>query len=77
MPMKVIEDGVICIDCAWVVANGECGCEGPCDHGVGLPVGMTVLSDKRHEFYKPFNPCPGCGTTDAGTWRGYTILGSA
>jgi hypothetical protein len=70
MTLEAIDLGRICQDCAQIVANGEDSCEGPCEHGLGLPA-MTALGlteDNESEFYAPFRPCPGCGTTLAGTW---------
>jgi hypothetical protein len=69
--VETFDLGRICQDCAFVTANGEDSCEDPCEHGKGLSV-HTVLSgdteDNSSEFYVPFRPCPGCGTTLAGTW---------
>lgn len=77
MTIGVIEEGRLCQDCALVVANGEDSCEEGCKHGTGLPMGTVVEGgdDYDSEFYVPFRPCPGCGTTLAGTWLGYVILG--
>jgi hypothetical protein len=69
--LESVDIGRICVDCAAIVANGEDSCEGPCEHGKGLAVG-TVLTgdteDNESEFYVPWKPCPGCGTTLAGSW---------
>jgi hypothetical protein len=71
MTLQAVDLGRICQDCALIVANGEDSCEDPCEHGKGLSV-HTVLAgdteDNESEFYKPFRPCPGCGTTLAGSW---------
>jgi hypothetical protein len=69
MSLQAIDLGRICQDCALIVANGEDGCIGPCDHGLNLPASTALGGfDDESEFYVPFRPCPGCGTTLAGTW---------
>ena len=64
--MQTVAEFMICQDCAMIAANGEDGCEGTCDHGTGLAF-HTALGDSV-DFYRPFRPCPGCGTTLAGEW---------
>jgi hypothetical protein len=76
MPVIVIEEGRCCLDCALVVANGEDSCDpAECPHG-DIPQG--IIGDMRDsEEHKPFRPCPGCGSTLAGQWPEYSVLGEA
>lgn len=78
----------ICLDCVVAMANGEGCCEETdrCLHGLfdGVPLGdhplgigwpvAELTEDEGSEFYSPWKPCPGCGTTDAGTWGTVTYL---
>lgn len=75
--MEIIEEGRLCVDCAMILANGEDSCEEACTHGTELAPGacLTFDPDNESEFYVPWRPCPGCGTTLAGTWFGYAVLG--
>jgi hypothetical protein len=71
MTLQAVDIGRICQDCAFIVANGEDSCEDPCEHGKGLPVSVVLTGDtedNESEFYVPWRPCPGCGTTLAGSW---------
>jgi hypothetical protein len=69
----VIEEGRCCSSCAQVLANGEDSCDpGECPHG-DIPQGVVTDSNEG-EFHHPWKPCPGCGTTDAGTWPSYAVL---
>lgn len=79
MPMTIVEEGRLCVDCVQIAANGEDGCEEACEHGSRLPAGTVVdlTEDNDSEFYAPFWPCRGCGTTLAGTWGSYAVLGRA
>lgn len=72
----VIEQGRVCIDCALILANGEDSCEGDCQHALSLPIGAVLdhQEGEHEEFFKPWRPCPGCGTTLAGTWLTYAVL---
>jgi RNA polymerase subunit RPABC4/transcription elongation factor Spt4 len=79
MTLQVVEDGRICQDCALIVANGEDGCEDSdaCPHGnVGPHASLSGdIEDNGSEFYVPWRPCPGCGTTLTGSWFEYVVLG--
>jgi hypothetical protein len=70
----MVERGMVCLDCALILANGEDGCEDECEHGAGLPI-HTVLDGDSEPYYHPtWRPCPGCGTRMAGEWFPYAVL---
>ncbi len=56
---------MICADCAIWHTNGD-------DSGAATPFEPTgdyvVTADEPISFYVPWQPCPSCGTTLAGTW---------